>query len=173
MREVKAVLLHLGLSTEGRALDLATRLLENTAEERKAARARSSRRAPADAGGRGGAPASGGVAADVSREGAGRGRAVSGRVADAGGREGAPASGGVATDVQYPAKVLGKGAQEAAELQLTHLPKVLGAADQLKLPKEGAKEVVELLQSACALLRRQFRQLKSHPRRLIDESKQM
>jgi len=73
--------------------------------------------------------------------------------------------------LMYPAKVLGKGAQEAAELQLTHLPKVLDAADQLKLPKEGAKEVVELLQSA--LHRRQFRQLKSHPRRLIDESKQM
>jgi hypothetical protein len=67
----------------------------------------------------------------------------------------------------YPTKVLGKGVQEAAGV----LPKVLGAADQLKLPKEGAKEVVELLQSA--LHRRQFRQLKSHPRRLIDESKQM
>lgn len=82
MREVKAVLVHLGLSTEGRALDLATRLLEHTAEERKAARARSSRRAPADAGGRGGAPASGGVSADVSRKGAGKGRAASGRDAD-------------------------------------------------------------------------------------------
>ena len=88
--------------------------------------------------------------------------------------------------LMYPTKVLGKGVQEAAELPLMYptmelgmgvqeaagvLPKVLGAADQLKLPKEGAKEVVELLQSA--LHRRQFRQLKSHPRRLIDESKQM
>ncbi len=107
MREVKAVLLHLGLSTEGRALELATRLLEHTAEERKAARARSSGRAPADAGGRGGAPASGGVAADVSRKGAGKGSVESGRVADAGVLEGAPASGGVTTDVSH--KGAGKG----------------------------------------------------------------